>query len=267
MAESQRRRRATANKRPHASVVFSQSARQAGRDEYEREAEAKALAWCRKEWGSLGGPFDPTFDVMLAKGGPIARLMRADLSSQKGADHYFCDLHTADGSRPTLEQLRKAQAIGRALDVAIMSGSNPENWELVGRAHNELRATLARRSAAVAVLAELRAYRERDDQFRQRRAERGLAPHVDGPGEGLSFRATKAREDLVRLDQRFASVTPAALAALACEPKLGARGMAVRLSLSTGAFDDGKRENEADAAAIKRVKKNYEKGSREVPTR
>jgi hypothetical protein len=258
----------SASPSPAMSAIVERARAQAeARQCYEAEDNERGLAWLRKHHGSVGGPYDERFDVPLAAGGVLALLMRADLSTQEGADHFFRMHSTTDGSRPSLDHLRLAQAIGRALDASIMNGSNPANWELVRRAHDDLDATMPKRCAAVAVLRDLRAYRERDDKFRAR-----FPNHRDHPGEGTEFRAWKALESLACLDARFVPAIHSRAACvcdlvrLARHPKLGAIGMAVKLSLDCGAFGDAQAPHEDARKAYRRVKRNYEKAMAEVPT-
>jgi hypothetical protein len=248
------------------ALVARARAQVAARQQWEREDEAKALKWYRKNMGAPGGPTDPTFDVPLARGGVIAMLMRADLSSQAGADHFFRFFSTVDGTRPSLEQLRMAQEIGRFLNAAIMNGGNPENWELVRRARDELSSVEGKRCVAVAFLAELREYRERDDAFR---AKFPNAP--EHPGAGTEFRAFKTLETLVTLDQRFASVNVCELVRVVREDQLGPVGIAVKLSLRCGAFDDAltnaERESPKLAQREKRTRGLYDAALRKARER
>jgi hypothetical protein len=238
-----------------------QRAESEARKWYQAEDDARGLAWLRQHFGSTGGPFDPTFDVPLAAGGVIALLTRADLSTQAGADRFLHTHSTSDGSRPSLEQLRTAQAICRALNVSIMSGGNAANWELVRRAHGALDAAMAKRRDVVAILADLRAYQERYDPWRARHPN-----HQELPGMGIEVRTRRALESLARLDSRFASVDASDLAALVRDPRLAPLGISAKLSLACGAFGDARGPHEGEPKAFRRVKRNYEKAVKEVPT-
>jgi hypothetical protein len=254
-----------------------------GRAACKREDEARALASSRTN---------------MARGYLVGLLMGADLSTEESAEPFFHNFSTAAGplpspacimhepgagereqlrarllvlcrahvatklARPSLEQLRLAKAIACFLDAAIMSGDDASHWALVKRAYDALDATLAKRCAVVAILSDLSAYHEREikelgPELRQLRAKRPDLGHA--PGTGTEFRASKALESLTRQDSRFASVCVRDLVALVRTGRLAPLGMAAKLSLSCGAFEDAKRENESDAAAFKRVKKLYEK--------
>jgi hypothetical protein len=165
---------------------------------------------------------------MLAKGGPMALLMRADLSSEAGAARFFTHYSTPrrdDGSHPgpSLEQLRLAQAIGRGLEQAIMSGDGANAWRLVRRAHDALFPKQDALLEVVNIFDELMSQRGRDEIFFERG---GLA--VDSPGQGLEWRASTLRERLIGLDPRFFEVCVCRLVEVVKRLDLSAIGMAVQ---------------------------------------
>jgi hypothetical protein len=154
-----------------------------------------------------------------------------------------------------------AQAIARGLDTAITYGQNRANWELVRRAHDALFATMAKRAAVVAQLDELRRYRQRWNKYKGRHPN-----SVDTPGQGVDFRASKTKAILDALDGRFGLLSAADLLRLLENSRLRGLGLATKLSLICGAFEDVRRPHESERVAFRRVKRNYEKAATEVPT-
>jgi len=227
--------------------------------------EGTSLPQVRSDAAGVDGPDGP--GVVL--GGALEALLRADLGKSEGAQEVFRSIATADGMRASLEDLSKAQELVRFVQAALVSGSNEGNWALVRRAHAEVSgAVMARRAEVVALLARLPEQQDADSKARECHSKELPGrpfPEVE-PEASLEFLAARVREVLVCLDKRFESASAADLVTFAEEAKLHPLGMAARLSLRTGAFDDRTRENETEDAAIKRVKKLYEKATRKVPT-
>lgn len=232
----------------------------ASRGSFGGDGAAAPEGWPREQGALPARVRGAEFDVPLAHAGVVALLMRADLASQQGADRFLATFTLPSNVRPpTLRQLRLAQAIGRGIDYAIRYGNGPQTWELLQRAYDAIQATMPKRAVVVSILRDVCAYDKRDVRFREQGARRGRPQHLDGPGEGLAFRAEKALQVLHGIDSRFAAIDLTMLLGVVKTPKLEAIGAAAKLSILSGAFEDGPRENESEAAAFKRVKKLYEK--------
>ncbi len=218
-------------------------------------------------------PSDSVFDVPLAQGGALALLMRADLSTPAGADRYRAQLRVApfeddtgrrNGIPPSIEQLRLAQEIGNALATAILHGDNPDNWELVRRAHGELlRGVLPRRAAVLSIIDDLITF-QRETKAAHDWARERCRP-VNDESQHEVGRATEAIRRLAAVHPGFGVVEPRDLLDMIRRGDRSAIGIAAQLSLRTGAFDDGRRESDTGDATHRRIRQLYEKARLTMP--
>jgi len=207
--------------------------------------EAKALE------GASGTPAPavppntlPTNDnVPLAKGGPIALLMVANLDDEEGFKSLVRALQGTqprdDADRATVEQLKLAQEFGRLLSVAVTEGRDSPLWKRMEDALNLLRGVQMARRAVVEILADLVHYKRRTDEFQASHPD-----YVSHPEMAPDSQIAQALRALKSVDQAFAKVTGAKLKELLDRPRLGAVGIAVELSIAHGVFGDKLKDSE-----------------------
>jgi hypothetical protein len=200
-------------------------------------------------WAEPHDPLPTKYDVPLARGGPIALLMVADLDTPEDVRSLQAMFSSDRGQRATVEQLRLAQEVGRLLCIAMHQGRRSQLWKRMPAGLHQMRGREMARRAVVEVLTELLRFRRDTDRLLK------LYPnHVDLPREGVDFRVGKAIEELAAIDPRLARVTPSELKELLNHPRLEAVGIAVELSLRHAVFGDKltPMESRAKAAARKR---------------
>jgi hypothetical protein len=156
----------------------------------------------------------------IKPGDVLAELARADLDTKSGAARFLStfSLHPAATAPPTLEQLRLAQAVVRALEVALESGDHARNWKLVQSAAERFDSTEDRRRSVMAILNHVLEQRQ--------------------PNRDLEFHAGQAVGQLAQIDPRFSSFEPSHLLELVRRERLGPVAIATKLSIQCGAFDD-----------------------------
>jgi hypothetical protein len=219
-----------------------------GRTKREREQRDNPLARAR-----IDHPFEHTVTVKTYQtvapvpGAVVAKLAVANLAADDDALRFMStfSLHDRAIAPPTLEQLRLAQTVMRALEVAVMTGNNVQNWELVKRAATALCAKDDKRRAVAAIL---------KDCLRSSR---------DATANGLEFHARVALAALEEIDVRFGSVDTASLVSLVRQinPRLGHLGIAAKLCLQSGALDAEQGTNETAVDASRRVRQSFEKSA------
>ena len=227
------------------------------RERYDREDEEQALAWCRTQWGHLGGPINPVFDVMLAKGGAAALLMRAEVETEVGRQQFLANFSWPQDVRPpTLEQLKIARALCASVAAAIMIGDDPFIWAQVSRALGEVGSKTNSRLAALEVVEDVLNYRKRCDEYiSSYPAERA---EVD---EELDTRCRQALVHLGQIDPRFESATIERFLELLRASNIGRVGIAVKLTMETGAFGSERRRNETEKEYLQRVRKDFDEAT------
>jgi hypothetical protein len=201
-------------------------------------------------------PSEGELEMAQARAGVLALLAVADLSTQDGADRIFRTVPVQ--SPPKLEQLRLAYDILRALEDAIVSGNKAADWKLIRRAHASLFSEMDARSSIVVVLKELRKQCDLGGHDPQ--------GHGHAPESGPEVHAAQALGAFAALDPRFETLSVSGLLELVRDPSQRALGIATKLSLRCGAFDDSPQPHEDERKAFRRVRRLYEKAAGEVPT-
>jgi hypothetical protein len=109
------------------------------------------------EWAPLTQEASEEFDVPLSSGGVVALLMRADLSSQAGADRFLQRMRGAQPSAgpPTLANLQIARKLLAAIEVAILAGNAPNVWKQIDVACRKAYSVTDQRRAVVNIAASL----------------------------------------------------------------------------------------------------------------
>jgi hypothetical protein len=152
-----------------------------------------------------------------------------------------------DADRATVEQLKLAQEMGRALSVAVIEGKDSPLWKCMGSALKTIRGT--GRVAVVKNLEELLHYKRGTDLLK-------ASPNpVDSPAMSLDAEIARVLKALAGVAPAFVAVTKDELRNLiegkGSAHNIGVIGMAVKLSRQCGAFGDQKR-------TAKNVRQAYE---------
>jgi hypothetical protein len=160
-------------------------------------------------------------------------LANADLSTEEDADHLWSHIHQHQEGveRPSIEQLRMALRIVRAVGDAVANGGKDATaWRLVGSAH---RALFEQQDVLRAVILTIKGLRSLWD---------------DGPlAHKRETLLTRARAELETLEPAYGRIADDDLTSLLSNPKLKAIGIAVELTAKCGAFGfaalpEGKKE-------------------------
>jgi hypothetical protein len=162
---------------------------------------AADLAACSPARGPNRDPATASeFDVPLARGGLIALLMAADLSTPKSANRMFDEYRVPPADRPTLEQLRKVKSFLVVLDTAILSG-DPRVWAVVQGTLSDFRKRAKGLAVAVAIESLKSFVRSRNDFLKDADVRRQKT--------NLNLFARKTRAQLVGVDAKFGTLQSA----------------------------------------------------------
>jgi hypothetical protein len=207
--------------------------------------------------GDMGDsrPAPTPYDVPLARGGPIAMLMVADLH-EPAHIRMLQGMHSHEGEPASVEQLKDAQRIARILSMAMFGGKQSALWNEIPKALASLLTVARKRRAVVGIADFLLNFRKRTDEFL-------MTGGVDPIPDAWNEQVDKALDSLIVIDGAFASLSRPAMVSLfhgeGSAKNIKGIGLAVKLSTTCGALGDGKRRHETQDQATKRVRRNYEK--------
>jgi hypothetical protein len=223
-----------------------------------KHAERLRERWARKTPQFTTVPERPAptvFDVPLARGGPVALLMVANLDTSEEVK-LLRGMHSHDGEPATIDQLRDAQKMGRLISLALFGGQKSDLWGVLPPALNDLLGVQKGRRAVIELANSLLNFRKRTEEFLQ---AGGTDPTPDAWDREIERTIAILRE----VDVAFAALGREVVVSLfqgTGSPKnIEGIGLAVKLSMACGAFGDAKPSHETTTTAVKRVRRNYEK--------
>jgi hypothetical protein len=260
IATSRALRRAGVRPRTYATDELRDHARGHVSREAQRNAGIQHVVdWWAKNVGALPrGPVDDPYMLPLFKGGPAARLLITDLSSEASAAPLLRTMVRPNGAHvPSLEELRNAASICRIIGLALSYGE-PLAWQQIGKAFGAVFGDTVCRVIVLDAIESLVNTARRIRETREWWEREGLPKDHDADADAVTILrrdAEDAREALVAAHPAFDAVTVDDLIAEVRQAKRGEKikgggqwkggsgnkwtaGIAARLSVQTRAFGD-----------------------------